>query len=187
MTNLAHFTDIKRLKRTPYVEGHGRFAIDVVGESNYQDNLEAICGPKTRHGVDKNFHARLIPEDDNPYDNLAVRVEIDGKTVGYLGKAVAREYRLKLSEAGIPGREIACQANVRGGWKREGGDEGHYGVWLDLPVNGRRSTPQAQRETKTRIALSRRGLVVGRFEISFMVLILILLCILTACLILGQS
>ena len=60
--------------------------VDVVGESHYQDALEEICGGRTKYDVYKRVKATLIPEDDNPVDPLAVRVEIEGRTVGYLNK-----------------------------------------------------------------------------------------------------
>ena len=45
---------------------------------------------------------------------------------------MAREYRTRLGEAGIADTIASCDAVVRGGWKRKGGHEGSYGVWLDL-------------------------------------------------------
>lgn len=70
-------------------KGHGEYAQEVVGESNYQPALRAIQASK-----DKPFHrVRLVPEDTNPYDNQAVRVDVAGKTVGYLPRADARRWR----------------------------------------------------------------------------------------------
>jgi hypothetical protein len=110
-----------------------RFSMKVVGESNYQANLEAICGKRTEMGENRVVTAMLILEDSNPHDPNAVRVDIQGKTVGYLSRAAAKKYRKRF-----PGQNGAqCAANIRGGWKRKGtgDDTGFYGVWLDLSAN----------------------------------------------------
>jgi hypothetical protein len=114
--------------------GPGLFALEVKGESHYQKNLEAICGPRTDEGEDRQVIATLIGEDDNRADPNAVRVEIAGYQVGYLSKPDAVGYRQALRVAGYPVLPVAsCDARIRGGWQRRNGDTGHYGVWLDVP------------------------------------------------------
>jgi len=114
--------------------GPGTFQIEVVGESHYQRALERICGGRSEDGANKIVEATLILEDDNPYDDKAVRVDIDGQTVGYLPRSAARLYRRKLRKAGHARLTGKCSAVVRGGWDRGGSDRGHFGVWLDLPT-----------------------------------------------------
>lgn len=114
------------------IKGDGSFDVDVVGESNYQDALEKICGGKTRDGVEKYVKALLILEDTNKYDNKAVCVAIEGKIVGYLSSEVAREYRKKLKELIHPRIVGVCNAVIRGGWDRGGEDKGYFGVKLDI-------------------------------------------------------
>ncbi len=120
------------------VNGPGLFALQIVGESHYQDALEEICGPRTEDGEDRIVDAQLIPENDNPHDPLAVRIDIDGRTVGYLSRAHAREYRQHLEEAGLAGTAAFCQARIRGGWDRGPDDQGFYGVFLDLSTDASR-------------------------------------------------
>ena len=63
--------------------GPGAFLIDIVGESNYQRELLKICGGKKRRdGVEFVVDAVLVLEEDNRYENRAVRVDIRGLTVG---------------------------------------------------------------------------------------------------------
>ncbi|MFZ2736649.1 MAG: HIRAN domain-containing protein [Burkholderiaceae bacterium] len=100
--------------------------IDVVGESFYQGNLEALCGGKTKDGVEKQFVADLIPEDDNEHDKNAVRVDINGRTVGYLPREIAKKYRKSYAD-----NAARCGATIVGGWKRRGGKSGHFGVRLN--------------------------------------------------------
>ena len=116
------------------IPGPGLFKHDVVGESKYQKELSAICGGKTEDGHKKVVTALLIHEDTNKYDNKAILVSIDGKPVGYLNRENARQFRQNLADEGYPGAGATCAAKIVGGWRREDGDEGHFGVKLDLPV-----------------------------------------------------
>lgn len=104
------------------------FPLEVVGESYYQENLERISGPRTEDGVDLVVDAILHPDNTNPHDPHAVRVEIDGKIVGHLSRDDAKIFRDKFQAA------QGCKANVRGGWDRGHGDRGDYGVRLDFKL-----------------------------------------------------
>ncbi len=115
------------------LQGNREFALPVVGESHYQDALESICGPRTRESVEQEHTATLILEDENQFDRNAVRVEIQGKQVGYLSREVAKLYRQQIKAGGKPRARGECQAVIKGGWDRDG-KKGSYGVWLDIPV-----------------------------------------------------
>ncbi len=117
----------------PSIRGDGTFKLPIVGEASYQDNLSAICGPKTTEGENRVVEATLVYEDSNPYDAKAIRVDIAGRTVGYLSRENARTYRDAMTSAGAAGRQATCAARIRGGWRR-GRSEGHYGVWLDIRI-----------------------------------------------------
>lgn len=114
--------------------GPGEFGVDVVGESKYQDALESICGGRKPKSQSKDAVATLVHEDTNPYDEKAVRVDIDGRVVGYLSRENARQYREKLQKAGYPGITATCAALIVGGWDDGKGSRGHFGVKLDLPT-----------------------------------------------------
>lgn len=119
-----------------FVRGPGEYKFDIVGESHYQAALEKICGPRKEDGEQKRVFAFIYLEDSNPYDKFAVRIDIEGNTVGYMSKKGARSFRRQLKKANIPdnGLDLACYAEIRGGWDCGGGDKGHYGVWLDIPT-----------------------------------------------------
>lgn len=70
-------------------QGHGDYDQPIVGESHYQPALRRLKSSKAKPF----FRARLVREDSNPYDNQAVRVDIEGKTVGYLSREDARDWR----------------------------------------------------------------------------------------------
>ena len=116
------------------IEGPGMFEFDVVGESHYQTALDDICGGPSEDGHSLLVDAYLVHEDDNEYDPKAVVVMIGSQTVGYLSRKLAREFRKVVAETGHPGVAATCKAKIVGGWDRGGGDQGSYGVKLDLPL-----------------------------------------------------
>lgn len=121
------------ITRPVFVRGTGEYGYDVVGESNYQQALEAICGGRTEVSANELVEAVLLCEDSNPYERQAVRVDVQGRTVGYLSRPDAWDFRRFLAESGCPGHPAVCAAVIRGGWYRDAADFGHYGVKLDLP------------------------------------------------------
>lgn len=116
------------------LEPTGDYEQEIVGESRYQAALDRIAGGKIEEGHELEVTAELILDDGNPHDDKAVRVDIDGATVGYLSRRDARSYRRRLQAHKAPRKVILeCPAIIVGGWRRAGGDEGHYGVRLDMP------------------------------------------------------
>ena len=114
------------------IEGDGNYSTDIVGESRYQDALERICSGRTREGQEKKVTATLNYEDSNPHDHLAVRIDIESQTVGYLDRNLARKLRKILSKRGFKGSRIQCNAMIVGGWDRGEDNRGHFGVKLDM-------------------------------------------------------
>jgi hypothetical protein len=104
----------------------------VVGESHYQFALDAICGGKCKEGHRHACYAELRPEPDNEYDKLAVGVYVDGRKVGHLSREDASARQARLLALRSQGKLPMCSALVTGGWRRGAGDEGYYGVRLDL-------------------------------------------------------
>lgn len=67
--------------------------LDIVGESYRQDALRQLwTGPETT------FDAVMIPENNNPHDPNAVRVEIKATHVGYLSRETAEAYRSYMND-----------------------------------------------------------------------------------------
>lgn len=113
--------------------GDARYEVEIVGAERYQPVLEAICGPRKSNGVRRFETARLILENKNPQDRSAVRVEIRGRTVGYLHPDQALSHRRLLAKRDAPGPTGQCQALLTGGWFSSDGRKGPYEVSLDLP------------------------------------------------------
>lgn len=116
------------------IDGPGTFAVDVVGELRRQDVLAGVAERLGRHGRAVTVDALLIPEESNPHDANAVRVEIEGALVGYLSRDNARRYRADLAAAGSAGAKVRCKARIVGGFETESGERAHFGVRLDLPA-----------------------------------------------------
>jgi len=121
-------------KETVYIEGDGGFDLEVVGESNYQKHLKKLCGGYSKEGSKTEVIAKLIFENNNPHDNQAIRVDIEGKTVGYLSREDARIYRKRIRKAGYDEITILCNGKIFGGKKLGLLRKTNFGVWLDLPI-----------------------------------------------------
>jgi hypothetical protein len=115
------------------LKGPGTFSVEIVGESHYQENLKKVAGNYSEDGVEKDVLAKLIYENDNPYDSNAILIEICGYKIGYLSKSAAIFYRKKVVENGQEEQPAICNASIRSGWIRGKTDFGYYGVVLDLP------------------------------------------------------
>jgi hypothetical protein len=122
----------------------GKFSVNVVGESHYQEHIANICGGRTENSVSKLIEAQLVPEDTNQYDKNAVRVDISGKPVGYLSRNDASQFRRWLFLKGQKDVKATCMALISGGWSRPGGDVGNFGITLDLPKEFERFLTETQ-------------------------------------------
>lgn len=116
----------------PSLRAYG-YRVGIVGESHYQDALEAACGGRTVNGAAIPLvTALLVREPTNPYDRNAVRVDVGGQTVGYLDRQSAPLFHGVLDALHRTGRTATCRACVTGGWDRGILDRGHFGLELDL-------------------------------------------------------
>jgi hypothetical protein len=110
----------------------GYDTLEVVGESHYQDALWRIVGGLRGDPIRFDTQAVLVPEPDNPYDQNAIQVRIDGAPVGYLSRHDAAIYLpglLRLMGAGA-GHLVALHGQIVGGGQRPDG-LGLLGVFLD--------------------------------------------------------
>ena len=105
----------------------GDYDFDIVGEASYQQELEAIVGCRDDDSAEYMTQARLLPEPTNPYDENAICVTIEGKTIGYLSRKNAVEYHRRIGS-----RPTICDAMIIGGWERGKRGQGHFGVKLDI-------------------------------------------------------
>ncbi len=108
--------------------------LEIVGETHYQRELDMLAGPKTDDGVSVWLAPDLVPEPHNQYDPTAVPCRIDNVTVGYLPRTQCAAFHRMMAAAQMAGEPLTeIDAEIRGGWLRPDGDEGHYGVTLYVP------------------------------------------------------
>jgi len=110
----------------------GTFDVAVVGVYFHQVILQKICGNKREEGVPIYKQAILVPENDNPEDANAVRVDIEGEPVGHLSRRNATIWRSKMISENRSGPVMRPAEIV---WDRRYVAEGSYGVLLDIDLS----------------------------------------------------
>lgn len=103
------------------------WTVPVVGEASYQDAIQSLYRKHGGRGHDLKVAAVVVPEDGNEFDANAVRVEIDGRKVGYLSRGMAVEYRAALGDTAGQ-----CSAKIVGGYELDDGSTAHFGVKLHM-------------------------------------------------------
>ncbi|WNZ59923.1 hypothetical protein QEG98_28375 [Myxococcus sp. MxC21-1] len=106
--------------------------VEVVGESHYQEALEALAAERTDRSQRIATTAHLVRERANRFDANAVAVVIEGRLVGYLSRADAVAFRPIIEEMEGRGEVAACAATIVGGWSRGERGSGRFGVKLDV-------------------------------------------------------
>ena len=104
------------------IRGSGKFNLEVVGESHYQPALRDAAG---KGEVRRECVASLVLEPENPHDDQAVRVDVGDRTVGYLSRKDAREFRRLVQSHSVS--RFQCAAVIVGGGRGRS-----LGIWLDV-------------------------------------------------------
>jgi hypothetical protein len=108
------------------LQGNGEFAVDAECEGQHQAALEKIVRRTPDEVCEVPCRAILVPETDG-----RVSVRIRDQMVGYLKEHMGSEYRDRCASLGFRGSAV-CDAVVVGGWCGHDGEEGTFGVRLDL-------------------------------------------------------
>src|SRR5206468_7735447 len=85
----------------------------IVGESHYEATFHDLAGSPRREGYLKPVLVILMRDPGNPYDSNAVRAEVGGHPVGYVGRATAAILAPRLDRLGITSLTLA--GVIRGG------------------------------------------------------------------------
>jgi hypothetical protein len=103
--------------------------VRAVGESYYQDALEAVSGGRTPFGTrTRLLTVLLVREPDNPFDENAVRVEAGGATLAHLSRDDAPRFHAILDRLAGTGLPASCRAMLTGGWDYGPSDRGRIGI-----------------------------------------------------------
>lgn len=111
----------------------GNFDFELVGAEYYQAELQHLADNHRGEQLDGlPLTAMLIPEDENRSDNTAVRVDVDGLTVGYLSLVDSKGYHRRMAELKQKVRPTACAALlvVNPSPKSDAGT--HFRIKLDM-------------------------------------------------------
>ena len=94
----------------------GRFIVSVSAQSFQsairqlaQENIDRDDDPVLKTCILK---AQLIPDNDNPFDSNAVRIDIDNRSVGYLNRDQALNFRRRLEELRLSNQVTSCNAII---------------------------------------------------------------------------
>ena len=112
--------------------GDDTFGLEVVGVESCQPELEEVTYNPLLEEAARIVLALLIPEDTNPYDAAAVRVQIWGRTVGYLSRADAHVFRACLGSEVQGTQRLRCRAKIQRASFPQGGEKELWQVRLDV-------------------------------------------------------
>jgi hypothetical protein len=107
------------------LEASGNFSVGLAGESHY---FEAISSAANRQSGEHVTIAEIIREPDNKFDANAVRVEINGRTVGYIPREEAPAFHPLLDFGKSVNKRIFASCRV---WVSDD-DESYGSVSLDI-------------------------------------------------------
>ena len=95
------------------------FAVEIVGESNYQDALRRSQGEVKDYGGKAYITAIVVREPENRFDTCAVKI-MNGRleTIGYLSRETAAKYGQPIELWEAEGYSLRCQAVLVGGTGR---------------------------------------------------------------------
>ncbi len=111
------------------------FQFDISDESRYQASLSKIIKQQKNNrnkAGELALNAFIIPEDSNPSDDKAVRVDIDKLTVGYFSKKDARSFRRRLAAKKLRNQVTQCMARIIESRTLGNGKASGYSVALDI-------------------------------------------------------
>lgn len=125
----------------PRTAGEDFFPRQVAGESNYTQAIRNVIG---KQGGEKNMWVTLEREPSNKYDRNAIRVHIQGATVGYVPREETQELQGLLQAA--ERQNVVVMAWARVWYSGDAGGDPYGSVQYDMgeafqawPVNARPS------------------------------------------------
>jgi hypothetical protein len=113
-------------------ESTGTFQVAVAGTSHYRTAIESIASNKQGRSALAICLAYLEFDNQNQYDQSAVRIIVCGQLVGHLPASYAKTYRSYLSELPPHIKHVSAAAAITGGMRTN--DRAYeYTIELDIP------------------------------------------------------
>ncbi|MBY0467083.1 MAG: hypothetical protein K2W33_19255 [Burkholderiales bacterium] len=112
------------------------YNFELVGTEFYQGELQHIANHHGNQQAATPLTAMLIPVDDNRLDDTAVRVDVDGLTVGYLSRIDSKGYHRRMAELKQKVMPTACAAMLVARAARQSGQPAQFTIKLGMkPFN----------------------------------------------------
>jgi hypothetical protein len=128
------FTELYPEQEPVFIEGDGHYKLKLIAEPYCQNYLKSLCGGYSVKGVKQEVLAKLHYENGNPNDKNAIRVVVNGGTVGYLLPKHARLYRKRIEKTGQEDIIVSCKARILGGKRTWFFKKSDFSIWIDLPI-----------------------------------------------------
>lgn len=148
------------MQLTPHWRASGLYPVSAVGVSFYREAVAELTGNGRGTDAFSLCCARLVPYDSNEFDPNAVRIEIDGKTIGHLNRDLAIAFRCRLIDLFADSIVTTCDAAISNGLVT---DERTYSYTVELDIDlslgaSTNNSPRYQSLTRREAnsALSRR-------------------------------
>lgn len=120
--------------------------VEVAGEAWREREITTAVGqnPRLDEEIEVNVPAVLVPEPDNPHDQNAISVRVNGHVVGYVERADTKKYLKDVQRVTASGHTPATSARV---WmvRREHRDDGtrfYSRISISLPWEGGLNLPR---------------------------------------------
>lgn len=129
-STLQNFSNTPLLDEAVTVTGNTT-EIEIAGESYYQEALVNIFGAYHQESQEIECEAKLVRDSRNSHDKNAIKCFINNLHVGFVNREDAEEIAYSMDKRNLSIFKVS--ATVRGGWKRGKGDQGMYGVVVNVP------------------------------------------------------
>ena len=117
-----------------FIEGDGHYKLKVIAEPCHQNYLKSLCGGYSIKGSNHEIVVKLHYENCSQRDKNAIRVVVNGGTVGYLSPKHARLYRNRIEKTRQEGIVVSCNARILSGKRVWFFKKPDFSIWIDLPI-----------------------------------------------------
>ena len=126
----------------------GLFQLKIIGSHYYHENIAKIAKNPNGENALVFCSAILIPEDTNPHDKNAIKIQIEGTHVGYLSREDATRFRSYFKKFGLDIQTTTCDAVISAGITLQ---EKTYDYVIELDISPLPSPPTILTPTYPRL------------------------------------
>ena len=121
-------------KNIYFIKGKGNYDFEVLHEEEHLKNIQLVCNDFVKPGQFKDEIAIITSEGNHYlYDNT-IRVDIAGKTVGYLNQDDTKLFTKRLNKNDKHNYIMSCNARIFINKNKGMFKKATYAIRLDLPI-----------------------------------------------------